>query len=567
MGDTGAARMRQFALIRRKQEGERTMAKGFSTPCSGRGSAVLGMLVLAVSAGAGSASAQTPVPSMAAPAPATVFAIKGFKVTGDNPLGDGETARVLAPYLRANATIETLQQATQALEKALRDQGYGLHRVALPPQEVGDTVTLNIVKFAIGKVAIEGRSLYDEGNVRRTVPELREGGAPNFKVLAIQTAIANENPNKQVQVGLREADVPDTIDATITVKESRPWTFGVSLSNAGSASSGHDRFTVSGGHTNLFNLDHQFVGAYTTSLERTRDVNQLGLAYKVPLYSLGGVIGASYTRSDVVGNFGSFTSTGAGHALGINYTLYLAPVSGRRSYVTFGVEDKVFDASKINDTVVPGQLDRRSRPVTVGYTARTESDTSVWGYNVDLSANTGSGANNDLASYQSEDPRITTTHWKAVRGGVNYAAPFAGTWLLGLRGQAQYSPDVLISGEQFGLGGLGSVRGTSQERPVSGDSGISASLEATTPEIAPGLRFLGFVDAGWLGNNTPNSPTKPSSDRLSSIGLGLRYSNGPFAISADYGRLVTGSRVSLADNPASPQRGDDRFYINLSLRF
>ena len=190
-----------------------------------------------------------------------------------------------------------------------------MHRVALPPQEVGDTVTLNIVKFSVAKVDIEGAQPLRRGQHPPHPAGTARGHSPNFKQLAIQTAIANENPNKQVQVGLREADEPDKIDATITVKESRPWTFAVGLSNAGSESSGRDRLTVSGGHTNLFNLDHQFVGAYTTSVERTEDVKQLGLAYKVPLYSLGGVIGASYTRSDVVGNFGTFTSTGAGHTL------------------------------------------------------------------------------------------------------------------------------------------------------------------------------------------------------------------------------------------------------------
>lgn len=552
------------------------MVNGFCVPGSGRGRARRAVIALAALAACGATLAQAPAapaparaanPPMAASAPATVFAIKGFKVIGDNPLGDGDTSRVLAPFLRANATIETLQQATAALETALREKGFGLHRVALPPQEVGDTVTLSIVKFTISKVAIEGRSIYDESNIRRTLPELREGETPNFKTLAVQTAIANENPNKQIQLGIKEADEPDKIDATITVKEQRPWTFGLSASNAGSDSSGKDRVTVTGGHTNLFNLDHQFVGAYTTSLERAKDVKQLGLSYKVPVYTLGGVIGASYTRSDVVGNFGTFNSTGAGHTLGLSYTHYLAPEGGRRSYITAGIEDKVFDASKINDIVVPGQFDRRSRPVTVGYTARTETDTSVWGYNVDLAVNTGGGDNNDLASYQSEDPRITTTRWKALRANASYLAPVFGAWTLGVRGQAQYSPDVLISGEQFGLGGAASVRGTSLERPISGDKGLAASIELSTPDIAPGLRFLGFVDAGWLGNNSPNGTSKPSSDRIASAGLGLRYGNGPFTVSADYGRLVKGSRVPLAFNSAAPQKGDDRFYVNVSVRF
>lgn len=543
------------------------MVKGFSGRARSRAGRTL--IAWAAVGACGTVLAQAPAPAAApiASAPAPVFAIKGFKVTGDNPLGDGETSRVLAPYLRANATIETLQQATATLETALREKGFGLHRVALPPQEVGDTVTLNIVKFTINRVAVEGNTLYDEANVRRTLPELREGETPNFKALAVQTAIANENPNKQIQLGIREADQPDKIDATITVREKRPWTFSLSASNAGSESSGKDRVTFSGGHTNLFNLDHQFVGAYTTSVERADDVKQLGLSYKVPLYRAGGVIGASYTRSDVVGNFGTFNSTGAGHTFGLNYTMYLAPEGGRRSYVTLGFEDKVFDASRINDIVVPGQFDRRSRPVTLGYTARTESDTSVWGYNVDLAVNTGGGANNDLASYQSEDPRITSARWKALRANASYLAPVFTSWTVGLRGQLQYSPDVLISGEQFGLGGLSSVRGTSLERPVSGDKGLSAQFELTTPDVAPGLRFLGFVDAGWLGNNSPNGTSKPSSDRIASAGLGLRYGNGPFSLTADYGRLIKGSRVPLAFNSAAPQKGDDRFYVNVSVRF
>jgi hemolysin activation/secretion protein len=545
------------------------MNRGNATPRRQR-HALLALVAFA----AGSAGAQpaapagsTPTPPMATPAAPAVFPIRGFRIEGENPIGDAEAQRVLAPFVQPAATLETLQQATAALETALREQGFGLHRVALPPQEVGNTVKLSIVKFVVGKVAIEGASIYDEGNIRRTLPELREGESPNFKTLAIQTAIANENPNKQVQVGLRESEEPDRIDANITVREQRPWTFGAALSNAGSSATGHDRFTLSGGHTNLFNRDHQFVGAYTTALSRPSDVKQLGLAYKVPVYAAGGVLGASYTRSDVVGNFGAFNSTGAGHTFGVNYTMYLAPQGGRRSYVTVGLDDRLFNASKINDIVVPGALDRRSRPISVGYTARTESDAAVWGYSTDLAINTGAGAHNDIASYRSEDPRINNVHFMVLRGAASYTAPLRTTWLWTARGSFQYSPDVLISGEQFGLGGIGSVRGTEIERPLSADKGIAGTLEVTTPELATGLRLLGFIDAGYVRNNQPNGTTKPDFDRLASVGVGLRYVMGVFSFTADYGRLVTGSRVPLVFNSASPQRGEDRFYVTLAARF
>ena len=523
------------------------------------------LLLCVVLGGALPVLAQQPAPGGAPQSvPSPVFAIKGFQVTGENPLGDGETSRVLAPYLRADATLDTLQKATAALETALRDRGFGLHRVALPPQEVGDRVTLNIVKFTISRVAMEPLTIYDEANIRRSIPELREGQTPNFKKLAVQTAIANENPNKRIQVGIKEADEPDKIDATVTVKESRPWTFGASISNAGSESSGRDRFTLSGGHTNLFNLDHQFIGAYTTSLERVRDVRQLGLSYKIPFYTLGGVFGFNFTRSDVVGNFGTFTSTGAGRTAGVNYTHYLPPDGGRRQYLSAAVDDKVFRASVINEQTIG--VDRRSRPLTLGYSTRTETDTSVWGYNIDFAFNLSGGQGNDLESYRAEDPKIDTPRWKALRGGASYSSTLSGNWLWSVRGQYQFSPDVMISGEQFGLGGLGSVRGTSIERPISGDKGFSTTLEVTTPELLTGLRLLGFVDAGWLGNNDP-TPPRPTTDRLASTGLGLRYTGGAYAVSMDYGRILSGSRVPLSLNSSSPQRGDERFYVNLSVRF
>jgi len=512
------------------------------------------------------ALAQQSVPPAPAPqsAPSPVFAIKGFQVTGDNPLGEGETSAVLAPFLRSDATIETLQKATVALETALRERGFGLHRVALPPQEVGERVTLNVVRFTISRVTMEPLKIYDEGNIRRSIPELKEGETPNFKVLAIQTAIANENPNKQIQVGIKESEEPDKIDATVTVKELRPWTFAASLSNTGSESSGRDRLTVAGGHTNLFNLDHSFVGAYTTSLERAEDVKQLGLSYKIPLYSLGGVVGATYTYSDVVGNFGTFTSTGAGHTFGLSYTHYLPPDGGRRSYLSVAYDDKLFRAAVINDETIG--VDRRSRPLTLGYASRTETDTAAWGYNADFAFNLAGGSGNDLASYQAEDPNIDTVRWKALRGRANYSSVLANKWIWSARGEFQYSPDVLISGEQFGLGGLGSVRGSSIERPLSGDRGLSGTLEVTSPELMTGLRAIGFLDAGWLGNTNP-TPPKPTSDHLASTGLGLRYGNGPWALAVDYAYIVTGSKVPLSLNSSAPQKGDDRFYVTLSVRF
>ena len=495
------------------------------------------------------------------------FPINGFDVTGDNPLKPQDSQRVLAPFIGPTGTLATLQQASAALDAELKRQGFAMHRVTLPAQEMGNKVTLSIVKFVIGKVTVEGLSRYSEANIRASVPELREGEAPNFQLLTVQTTIANENAGKQVLASFKESDETDKINATLLVKEAAPWAFSASLSNAGTPATGRDRLSFVGSHSNVFDLDHQFSGAYTTSLQRTKDVNQLGLNYRIPFYRLGGVLGLNYSKSDVVGNFGTFTSTGAGRTYGVNYNQYLPPDGGRRSYLSAGLDNKFFNITKINGVPIPGQLDRSTRPLTLGYNVRTESDRSVWGYNTEFAFNLRGGKGNDLISYQSEDPRVRTASWKVLRGGASYFTSFASGWLWSARGLLQYSPNALIAGEQFGLGGVSSIRGTG-ERAISGDSGLLLSTESTTPELLPGLRALAFVDAGLLRNrDSILNLNKPAKDQLVSAGLGMRYTTPSFAVSLDWGRIFKGSVLPSPAGSGIPQTGDKKIHVNISIRF
>ena len=177
--------------------------------------------------------------SAAAPQDGPSFVIRGFEIVGESPLSSADVSRVLAQFLRINAT-----------------------------QEVGGVVKLNIVKFLIGTVSIDGRQTLSEANIRASVPELAEGTAPNFRTLAVQTAIANESQAKRIQVALKESQEADKIDARIVVTEARPWNFSATASNTGSSATGNDRLTLAAGHANLFDSDHQLTLAFTTSLER-----------------------------------------------------------------------------------------------------------------------------------------------------------------------------------------------------------------------------------------------------------------------------------------------------------
>ena len=176
----------------------------------------------------------------AAPAPSPVFAIKGFKVTGENPLGEAETARVLAPY-RAGLMPPSrhCRRPPRRWKRRCATKAIGLHRVALPPQEVGDTVTLNIVKFNIAKVNIEGPQ-----HLRRGQYPAQPAGTAGRATVPISSSWPSRRPSptrtptSRSRWACAKSDEPDQIDATITVKELRPWTFAVGLSNGGSESTG-----------------------------------------------------------------------------------------------------------------------------------------------------------------------------------------------------------------------------------------------------------------------------------------------------------------------------------------
>ena len=95
--------------------------------------------------------------------------------------------------------------------------------------------------------------------------------------------------------------------------------------------------------------------------------------------------------------------------------------------------------------------------------------------------------------------------------------------------QGQETRYALISGEQFGAGGVDSVRGF-HERVLSNDKGRRVSIELQTPELASKydlkdikLRALVFYDAARLKRNKA-LPGEDSTQAISSFGIGLRGS-------------------------------------------
>ncbi len=513
--------------------------------------------LLAIAFMACSVQAQTTPAAVAAADEEASFTITGFVVEGQNPLPEASTQAALAPYVGVHHGIERLQQAATALEALLRAQGFGFYRVVLPPQDIGGVIKLQMFKFTLGNVVVKGNQIFSNDNILRSLPQLAVGSSPNTYQLARDLSLANESPSKRAKVTFKQGDVPDTIDATVDVVDSKTLTGFVTLNNTGTGATGYNRLTAGISHTNLFDRDQQGIVTYTTSPSDPGRVHQYGGYYRAPIYDWGGMLSAYYTRSSVSSGIvaNTFNVTGQGEFAGLQYAHYFAPQGDFRSFLTVGLDDKNFINDKI--TTLGGAAlfpNYRTRPLTVSYTGRFEKKWGLWGYNLDYARNLHFGGGIDTASYVANRAGASP-NWSALRYGADLTVPLPSNWALNTRLRGQFSGDSLVPGEQFGIGGAQSVRGLT-ERVLAGDSGVQGNIEFWTPALAENTRALVFYDFGQIRRH--NDTVLPSAT-VTSFGGGLRWSMGnSWSASLDIAHVLSGSD-SL---PAGTSRNRAHFSLN-----
>ncbi len=127
----------------------------------------------------------------------------------------------------------------------------------------------------------------------------------------------------------------------------------------------------------------------------------------------------------------------------------------------------------------------------------------------------------------------STGHWVILRPNFSHQFALYTNWTTVVRADGQWSSEPLISNEQFGIGGVNSVRGY-HEGEVYGDTGWHVSLEQQTPPHVVGMAYGNtpltvrgslFMDYGAAYLLDPQG--RPDCVQLWGAGLGLTASVGP----------------------------------------
>lgn len=494
--------------------------------------------------------------------PTPVFTVTAFDVVGDNPIGATAAATILQDFLGAHTGVEGLQAAADELEAAINRAGFQFHRVTLPPQRlVGGVVTLKVLAFALGKVTVVGNRFFTAENILASVPALTPGAVTNTDAVANQVAFANENPSKQVVLSFKDSESVDAIDATLTVQDIDPIQYFFSLTNTGSASTGRLRTTFGFMNANAFGLDGQLTGTYTTAPGHLSDVRQWGVSYRKPLYDSGVVVQGTLVNSDVdSGVVNGVEIAGRGSFLGLRLEKSLAPIGSYRHRLALAIDRKNFGQSvTLNNTALGVPVS--ARPVTLEYATRYQRPGAVLSGSVQWVHNIATGKHNDAAQYTASRAGATPD-FKLMR--LNFGAEW--NWpdrsLLKLGFAGQQTGDVLIAGEQFGVGGSTRPRGFS-EREFAGDHGYKAWVEYWTPPLgASGTQLVYFYDWARVSLNR-TTQTQNQKERVSSLGVGLRTPIGAQgSLSLDYGYVLNGTTAGQG-----AQAGDETLHGVFLYRF
>jgi hemolysin activation/secretion protein len=218
------------------------------------------------------------------------------------------------------------------------------------------------------------------------------------------------------------------------------------------------------------------------------------------------------------------------------------------------------------------------KPLSLGYEATWSQPGAEAALALTYSQNAGGGqkSGDDLFDSVRQGAK---PDYSVFRYSGNLGWQFESDWQVRAQFSGQYTHTRLVPGEQFGIGGMNSVRGFA-ERALADDRGYQANLELYTPDLRQelgltegvGLRLVFFHDFGHVWRIDPLPGELPQAG-LSGTGMGVRWSiDKAFALRLDGVQgaydFATPVKGAPAAAPAKlPQKLERSVHIGMGYMF
>ncbi len=399
------------------------------------------------------------------------FDVLEYDVVGNTKLPAIDIERAVYPYLGEHKTIEDVNGARDALEKAYHTAGYSFVLVNIPPQKVeGGVVKLAVTEAKVGKVRVIGSRYYSQGRILEQVPQLTPGNVPYAPQMQAQLNDLNRTAGGRAVVPvLRPGTVPDTMDVDLRVHDENPLHANLELDNHYSPNTSHLRLNAMLRYDNLWQREHSITLQYQTAPDHPSDVQVWSGTYVFHLADPDKVLAfyAVHSNSNV-STLGDLSVIGNGNIFGVRSVLTLPGDEHYSHTLSLGVDYKDLGQNLLfgtNTLASPVHY----LPFQIQYSATQRDTRDITQMNVAANFSLR-GVGNNQQEFENKRFKAQSDYFY-LRGDVENTHSIASGTSLFARFGGQFASQPLISSEQYSGGGVDSVRGYLETEAL-GDAGV-----------------------------------------------------------------------------------------------
>jgi hemolysin activation/secretion protein len=186
------------------------------------------------------------------------FDVWEYRVRGNTLLQPAAIEQATYDHLGPGKAMQDIEAARTALEEAYRAAGLPTVLVDVPEQDIGEgIVRFQVTEGRIDRLLVTGSRYFENGWIRRQVPELAAGTVPRLpKVQSELRALNARSPDRSVTPVLRPGRRPGTVEAELKVADELPLHAAAEVNNRNTADTTESRLNLTASYGNLWQREH-----------------------------------------------------------------------------------------------------------------------------------------------------------------------------------------------------------------------------------------------------------------------------------------------------------------------
>ena len=497
--------------------------------------------------------------------------IKGFEFVGNTAFTQEKLRSAVNDLIDQEITFSDLISVESRINKLYRNQGYINSAAVIEPQNIsaqGGIVKVTIIEGGIENIVIKGTRRLKPDYIRSRLGLSTKAPLNQERILQALQLLKTDPQIRDISAQISQGVRPDLSVLEVTVKEADTFHIDIFTNNGRAPSVGSWRRGTTITDNNLSGWGDSFSLSYSN----TDGSNALDVSYGLPVNPRNGTIKVSggVTRTSVTEPpFDQLDITGNSsyYEIGFNQPLWQTPSQELGLGLAFS---RQISKTKLGPDGFPLSIgandngETRISKVAFSQNWVTRNSKSVLGLYSQFNFGLG------ILDATTNNNGIPDSRFFAWRGQGQYVRSLnrQNDMLLMVRSNLQLSKESLVPLEQFGIGGLSSVRGYRQDALLK-DNGFLLSTEFQFPIIRRvnqqgRLSLIPFVDfgTGWSSGNTKNiNPGNTSKDgSLVGAGLGLQWKSDQLKARIDWGHTL----IDL--NSQDKTSSENRLYFSVESR-